>query len=302
MGWRLPPLNALRAFEVAARHSSFTRASDELFVTPGAVSRQVRGLEDYLGRPLFDRNYREVVPTERSKIFAAELFESFARMDRASRAFVASEERHQLRIYAPNTFALRWLLPRLRRYHASFPDQEISIESLKKPPMDLEKAQIDVAFRLAGSSPNTIALPLFDIKLIPVCSPAYLAANPVKHPRDMLKLNLLRSLPRAGDWQTWCEKMRIKNLDGIQILPFESSALAYQAAIAGLGVAIAQRPFVEDDLASGRLVAPFPTTVSDGATFHVVYSTPSKTNEAVQGFVGWVQDEIARDIDTHAAS
>ncbi|WP_188479634.1 LysR substrate-binding domain-containing protein [Primorskyibacter flagellatus] len=299
MVWRLPPLNALRAFEVAARHSSFTRAADELFVTPGAVSRQVRGLEDYLGRPLFDRNYREVVATDASRELAAELFEAFARMDRATRAFVKPDDSTRLKIYAPTTFAMRWFLPRLSRYHAAFPMQEISVESLIRPPQDLQEARIDVAFRLAGTTPNTIAVPLIDINLIPVCSPGYLAQRDIRNPEDLNRCSLLRSRARPNDWTVWCRGYGLPRFDEERTDLVETSTLAYQAARSGAGVAMAIRALVEDDLIAGTLVAPFPEPVRDGSTFHVVYATPSQTDEAVQGLVAWAQEEASRCNDGH---
>lgn len=302
MGWRLPPLNGLRAFEVAARHSSFTRAADELFVTPGAVSRQVRGLEEYFDRQLFDRNYREVVPTEAGRRYAAELFESFARIDRATRTFVGPDRQSMLRIYAPMTFNLRWLLPRLNRFHARNPGQAISVESLKRPPMDLNEAKIDVAFRLAGASPNTVAIPLFDVKLTPICSPAFLEAHPISKPRELLDVPLLRSLLRPSDWITWGEGVGVPELGAAKSQSFESSVLTYQSAIAGLGVAIAQRMLIENDLASGRLVTPFPEPVTDGAQFHVVYSATSRSDDAVASFVEWVREEASSSVDRHVAA
>ncbi|MBJ3777078.1 LysR substrate-binding domain-containing protein [Acuticoccus mangrovi] len=292
MSWRLPPLNALRAFEVAARHASFTKAADELFVTPGAISRQVRGLEDYLGRSLFDRNYREVVPNDASRIYAAELFEAFARIDRATRAFVARDVQRKLQIYAPVTFSLRWLLPRLSRYHAQFPEQGIDVASLFDPPPDLGTADVDVAVRLAGARPNEVAEPLFRVALLPVCSPSFLDKHPVAEPADLLELQLLVSEKRPADWKAWLDA---KNVDGAsaEVVAFSSSSMAYQAALGGAGFAIAMDAFVADDLAAGRLVAPFPGGIPIDATFHVVYAVPFESDDVVQQFVGWIREEAA---------
>lgn len=300
MTWRLPPLNALRAFEVAARHSSFTKAADELFVTPGAISRQVRGLEDFLGRSLFDRNYREVVLNDASRAYAAELFEAFARIDRATRAFAASEVQRKLRIYAPVTFALRWLLPRLNRYHARFPEQGISVASLFDPPLDLQSADVDVAIRLTGAQASEVARPLFDVVLTPVCSPGFLAERTLRRPADLLGLPLLVSEKRPQDWHTWLAAKRLDAIDATEVTAFNSSSMAYQAAVGGLGVAIAMRELVADDLAAGRLVAPFDGGVRTGATFHVVYAAPSETDAAVQDFVGWIRSEVERGVDIAA--
>lgn len=291
MSWKLPPLNAIRAFEVAARHSSFTRAADELCVTPGAISRQIRGLEDYLGKPLFDRNYREVRLSPESRSYADDLFAAFARIDQATRNFAGQGKADKLRIYAPITFALRWLVPRLGSWHARFPGQEISLVNQGSPPTDLEGAGIDIAVRLAGPSHNLEGERLFDVELTPVCSPAYLAANPLKRVADLGRAKLLQSAPRLHDWRRWMDSCRAELPASYEEQVFESSSMAYEAAASGFGVAIAMRPLVEDDLASGRLVAPFLHSCSDGNAFHIVYPQTGRTNPAIAGFVDWILDE-----------
>ncbi|MBE2278216.1 MAG: LysR family transcriptional regulator [Rhodobacteraceae bacterium] len=294
MSWKLPPLNAIRAFEVAARHSSFTRAADELCVTPGAISRQIRALEEYLGKPLFDRNYREVRLSPESRSFADELFVAFARIDQATRSFAGQRLVEKVRVYAPVTFALRWLVPRLGAWHARFPGQEISLVNQGVPPVNLEQAGIDVAIRLAGPSHNMEGERLFDINLTPVCSPAYLAAHPMKRVTDLGKAKLLQSTPRIHDWNSWFDSCRADRPIGYEEQVFESSSMAYEAAASGFGVAIAMRPLVEDDLRSGRLVAPFLHSCSDGNAFHVVYPQTARAHPAVSGFVDWLLEEAGK--------
>ncbi|SFU11309.1 transcriptional regulator GcvA [Mesorhizobium sp. YR577] len=294
MAWRLPPLNAIRAFEVAARHSSFTKAADELFVTPGAVSRQVRGLEEHLGRPLFDRNYREVALTDASRTYAGELFDAFAQIDKATRTFAAHTEQRKLRVYAPVTFALRWLMPRLGSYHMLFPDQGISIASQGLAPVDLDALDLDVAIRLAGSTPNTVAEKLFEVKLVPVCSPEFVERHKMSRVSDLADLPLLHSVRRREDWQRWLQFAGSERLAAATNVFFESSSLAYQAALSGLGVAIAMHALVEDDIAAGRLVVPFPQSYADGTTFHVVYPSTAQTDDAVLGFSEWIKGEAAK--------
>ncbi|EUB98148.1 transcriptional regulator, LysR family [Rhizobium sp. CF080] len=296
MAWRLPPLNAIRSFEVAARHSSFTKAADELFVTPGAVSRQIRSLEDHLGRPLFDRNYREVNLTAASQAYAQELFDAFAQIDKATRTFAAHTEQRKLKVYAPVTFAMRWLLPRLGSYHALFPDQGVSIASVGKAPVDLDMLDLDVVIRLTGSSPSTIAERLFDVRLVPICSPSFMAQHGLSRIEDLRSLPLLHSTQRRDDWPKWLQMVGIDRDVSAQSVVFESSSLAYEAALGGLGVAMAMQTLVEDDIAAGKFVTPFSQTYSDGTAFHVVYPSTAQTDEAVLGFSSWIREEAAKSI------
>jgi LysR family glycine cleavage system transcriptional activator len=294
MSWKLPPLNALRVFEVTARHSSFTRAADELCVTPGAVSRQIRALEDYLGKPLFDRDYREVRLSDESRAYADELFTAFARVDQATKRFAGQGTQEQLRVFAPITFALRWLMPRMASWHARFPNQAIKLINKGMPPVDLEAEGIDVAIRLAGPSHNLKGERMFDIDLTPVCSPAYRDAHNIRSIADIEGTTLLQSSQRLQDWQLWFESFHVEPPESREILTFESSSMAYETAASGFGLAIAMRPLVEDDLISGRLVAPFEHVCSDGNAFHVVYQHTARTHPAISGFVEWVCEEAAK--------
>jgi len=287
MSWRLPSLNALRAFEVAARHSSFTRAADELFVTPGAISRQVRSLEEVLGKSLFDRTYREVVLNDASRAYAAELFEAFSRIDRATRAFTARDEQPKLRIYVPMTFALRWLMPRLALYHARNPEQGVIVTSLLDPPATLQGSDVDVAVRLAGPSIGELGEKLFKVVIRPVCSPAFLESHPILRPQDLLGLPLLQSAKRPNDWKFWFDACGMADTDA-ELIQFNSSSMAYEAAASGLGVAIGMDRLIEDDIAAGRLVAPFADGIETGARYHIVYAAPTKADVAAQGFVRWI--------------
>lgn len=300
MAWRLPPLNAIKSFEVAARHSSFTKAADELFVTPGAVSRQVRSLEEHLGKPLFDRNYREVTLTDASRAYAQQLLDAFGQIDRATRAFAAHTEQRKLKIYAPVTFALRWLMPRLGGYHALYPDQGISVASLGKAPLDLDVLDLDVAIRLAGSSSSTVAEKLFEVQLVPVCSPSFLEEHRLNSVDTLTDLPLLHSTQRRDDWPKWLQMTGVARDPAAQNIFFESSSLAYQAALSGLGIAVAMHALVEDDIAAGNLVMPFTQSYSDGTAFHVVYPSTAKTDEAVQGFSSWIKEEAGKTL-MHAA-
>jgi LysR family glycine cleavage system transcriptional activator len=292
MGRLRPPLNAVRAFEAAARHSSFTRAADELFVTPGAVSRQVRILEDLLGKSLFERNYREVRLTDAARTYAKALSDSLTQIDHATRNFLASEQAKALHVHAPMTFALLWLMPRLASYHASHPSQGFRLTSAGTPQSDLAGSEFDVVVkRLISVAPGDMVRWLFDVELVPICSPDFAERHALREPADLVGQMLLYSVVRPDDWSKWLAKANVEGVDLQEQIPFESSSLAYRAATSGLGVAIATRAFVEEDVASGRLVVPFDIAVRDGSAYHAVLAPAARSDPNALAFCEWIAGE-----------
>lgn len=257
----LPPLNAVRAFEAAARRMSVTAAAGELYVTPGAVSRQLRNLEEFLKTPLFERESRGIKLTPRGRQYYKAIAESLDLMLAATQRITRASERQPLRIRAYTTFALRWLIPRLSGFHAAHPSIEVLL-SASLDPVDFSRENLDGAIRLGnGNWPGHRVDRLVQNILAPVCSPALLQnGHALKKPTDLAHHTLLHSQAneRSSDWRDWLRKNGIdKNVDDLSGLTYESSALAYQAAIAGQGIAMAQLVLVEDDLAAKRLVMPF---------------------------------------------
>jgi LysR family transcriptional regulator, glycine cleavage system transcriptional activator len=291
---RLPPLNSLRAFEAAARHLSFTKASDELCVTQGAVSRHIAGLERELGTPLFVRRHRAVELTVKGSAFFHALRDAFDRIEEASRQAQPTHAR-TLRIKLPPTFAIRWVVPRLARLHAL--DRTIDVQiTTSHARVDFEREDVDVAIHSGREPPpGGVARRLFGETLFPVCSPALLAgARVLRTPADLAGHVLLCSLHRPDDWPTWIAAAGIPGVNGNNGLKFENSSLAYQAAIDNLGVVMAQKVLVADDLAAGRLVAPFGLeVVTDGAYF-LSYPRRSATSDTVRLFERWICDEADR--------
>ncbi len=297
MARRIPPMNALRAFEAAGRHGSFTRAAEELFVTPGAISRQITGLEDYLGVPLFNRNHREVKLTNESREYLTVLTNVFEQIERGTKRLLEVKFEHHLHIRCSLTLTLRWLVPRLLRFHALHPKQQIRLTTtLPIAPADVTAGAIDVAFITGtGDWPDMVAHRLVEIELMPVCSPKLLAGGrPLRSVADLEHLSLLHSLQRPNDWSNWLKSMNATALDPYGGLSFESSSLAYQAAIEGIGVAMAQRVLVQDDIAAGRLIAPFDSTVKDGTAFHLIYPVAEAENPRIVEFRDWIIDDVAQ--------
>jgi LysR family glycine cleavage system transcriptional activator len=291
---RLPPLNAIKAFEATARHLSFTKAAKELCVTQGAVSRHVAALEGELGAKLFARHHRTIELTPKGEIYFRALRDAFDRIQDATEHVAGASDTPTLRLKLPPTFAIRWIVPRLARLHAIDRSFDVQITTSHSP-VDFDREEIDVAIHSGNEpQPGTISTRLFGEVLTPVCSPALLRqGRALTNPGDLKRYTLLCSLHRPHDWPTWIAAAGVTGVDGNSGLKFENSSLAYQAAIDKLGVAMAQTMLVADDLASGRLVAPFKLQVPASGAYFLVYPARSRNLEKVRRFEKWILEECA---------
>ena len=294
---RLPPLNALRALESAGRHVSFTQAAEELFVTPGAISRQIRGLEEMLGFPLFDRLHREVRLTPESQIYVEALTDAFNQMERATRRLVDSRKQNYLHVHAAITFTMRWLVPRLVRFHQRHPKREIRISTMLPGEVDLGALPTDVSIQIsnpqimARSAATLTGHAVMDIELLPVCSPSYLASRKLhKQPAAWEDATRLISSARPDDWSIWLQAAGI-DVDPKQGILFESSSLAYQAAIEGIGIALSMKRLVAEDLEAGRLVPAHGLEHPTGDSFYLIYSQAAAQMPQVKEFRDWILSE-----------
>jgi len=278
---RLPPLNALRAFEAAARHMSITLAADELHVTAGAVSRQIQGLEDALGLQLLKRGHRQISLTRQGAAYYQAITRALESIREATRKLQRGSRRKQLKIRAYTTFAMRWLIPRLSGFHAAHPEIEVLLKASLEP-VDFRKEDIDGAVRLGdGHWPGTNTYRLVANILAPVASPTLIELGPkLKRPADLAHHALLHSMARADDWGCWLEAAGVgAKIDARAGMSYESSAMAYAAAVEGQGIAIAQLFLVEKDLREGKLVMPFRKTVDMGDyTYYLI--TPNNRTES----------------------
>jgi LysR family transcriptional regulator, glycine cleavage system transcriptional activator len=291
----LPPLNALRAFEAAGRLGSFKDAAAELHVTHGAISQQVRLLEEWFGATLFERHNRRVVLTAAASAYLAEIGPLFEQLTQATGRFgLSAAVPRKLNVNAIATFTLRWLVPRLARFRAAHPDVEVSVETSNEP-LESLKEPFDIVIR---GGPDTfygyVMRPFLSEERMPVCSPALLERVPLNTPEDLTRHTLLHasSLPRL--WLEWLTKANLPMLQPAAAMTFDHFYLTLQAAVDGIGIAMGPTSLVADDLAAGRLIAPFDAPRLPSRTY-CTYIPDEKADDAlVLLFRAWLESEGAR--------
>ena len=291
----LPPLNALKAFVSAAETLSFTRAGEALHVTPGAISRQLHLLEEWLGAPLFVRRTRQVSLTPLGQSFFEATRPALEQIAMAGRQARARRLERPLAIVSYPTFALRWLVPRWGRFYDRHPEIDVQLTT-SLAPVDFERDPVDAAIRVgpdASTWPRCGALALADVELTPVASPALLARQPLKEPTDLARHTLLHGLPRPDDWPRWLESAGVAGIDAMAGVTFDTLNLVVQAAIGGVGVAIGIRCLIEEDLDAGRLVAPLPQSRRSTRHFHLVWPEENAGDPRLKAFATWLAEEVA---------
>lgn len=289
-GSRLPPLGALRAFEAAARHLSFTKAAQELSVTQAAVSHQVKGLEDALGAKLFKRLTRALALTDAGAALAPELTEAFARMGRAVERARERDARGSLRLSLLYTFALAFLVPRLGRFAQAHPGIDLKLETSSRM-VDFDREPVDAAIRYgAGPYPGLRADLLFADELTPLCSPA--TAKKIRKPADVFAHVLLDDHNFWDDWGIWLTEAGLDpKASRKSAAVFDSTRLAVEAAMEGLGIALGASFLFENEIKSGRLVAPLKATVPAGKSYWLVCSPRDAERPALAAFREWLLAE-----------
>ncbi|MBI3452348.1 MAG: transcriptional regulator GcvA [Rhodospirillales bacterium] len=292
---RLPPLNALRAFEAAGRYLSFTRAAGELHVTPAAISHQVKQLEDYLGAKLFRRLTRELRLTEEGQALLPGLREAFERMGQAVRQLTARDTQGLLTVTTITTFALAWLVPRLPRFQAQYPDIEVRLMTAPRL-VDFAREDVDAAIRYGrGHWPGLRADKLIEDMLTPLCGPAY--RDRLRTPEDLRNVPLIDQYDDPTDWTIWLAAAGLKNLGRSGRATFDSTRVSVQAAMDGLGVAIGAPALFAGEIAAGRLFQPFPLVVPNDKAYWLVYPEASAERPKIKAFRDWTLAEIAADAD-----
>ncbi|WP_279607191.1 LysR family transcriptional regulator [Burkholderia gladioli] len=277
------PLNALRAFESSSRHLSFTRAAQELNVTQAAVSQQVRALEERLGVSLFKRLPRGLAITDEGLALRPVLSDAFDRIESVLRQFEGGHFHEVLTVGAVGTFAVGWLMPRLRSFHALHPFVELRLMTNNNL-VDLAAEGLDCAIRFGdGNWPGTRAQKLFDAPLSLLCAPDI--AQRLRVPADLVGETLLRSY-RADDWMNWFAKAGLAPMPARGAV-FDSSRLMVEAATQGAGVALAPASMFARDLATGRLVRPFDIEVQAGS-YWLIRQKGKPATPAMQLFNQWI--------------
>ena len=296
----MPSLDLLTGFEAAARHLSFTKAGEELFLTQSAVSRQIKELEDQLGVPLFHRRHRALVLTDAGQQFYAAAAQVITTMRSATeRLRAASGRKRPLSVTTTHSFAALWLIPRLAGFTRTRPGVDVRITADTRV-QDLERDGLDLAIRhgppsLAG--PNAVRL--FGERVFPVCSPKLLKTNPLRQPADLKNHTLLQyDDPDARHpwlhWKTWLEVAGVPELRPAGTLSLSGFEQIIPAALAGHGVALGRSPLVKDLLAEKKLVAPFKTTADPARAYFVIASKPAAARPEVNEFIAWLQAEAAK--------
>lgn len=291
----LPPLNPLRAFEAAARHSSVRLAAEEMNVTPGAVSRQVKVLEDHLGVVLFRRAPSEIILTAEGEQYYNAISPLLWELSDATMHLTGSRERHVVHIRAYTTFAAKWLIPRLSRFNALYPNIEIRLTTSLEA-VDFEREHVDAAIRLGeGNYPGLESDKLLENHIAPLCTPEYAETQGIKTAQDLVGKHLLHTLARPEDWRIWLETVGLLGrIDWRSGPKFASSILAYQAALENQGVMMAQKALFDEDLRKGRLIQPVGPTVSRGDfTYYLVLPRARLRNPALRKFRAWLLEICA---------
>lgn len=289
-------LKAIQAFEAAARLSSFALAADELFVTPSAVSHQVKLLEEQFGVRLFHRVHRAVVLTDAGRVYAEEVSAAFAKIELATRELGRTAKSDILTVHSTPSFATQWLMPRLARFSALEPDIDVRLNASYPPPADLlmQGVDIDIRYGTKRLQPAGImVLPFPPETIVPLCAPALAAgAHPIRSPEDLGHHTLIHSEVCLVSWRDWVHQHRKVPLDISRGPRFDRSFMAISAAVDGLGVCLESLLLAQRELETGRLVAPLGLEGPkvQGYTFNLLKSRADLPK--IRSFQDWLFSEL----------
>jgi LysR family glycine cleavage system transcriptional activator len=299
---QIPPLNALRAFEAAARHLSLTRAAQELHVTAGALSHQIRGLEELLGQKLFERRVRSIVLTAAGKQLYPGLQTGFTHIRDAVAGLRDAGDERVLVISTPPGFTAKWLAPRLYRFASAYPEIDARVSS-SLGNANFTTDGVDVAVRNlpvdAAADAELVIEKLIEMRLVPVCSPRLIDAHgPLPTPQALKGVPLIHddSLAARAEMPTWTDWLKAAGVDGVDLgrgLRFNSADHALDATVEGAGVLLAHDVLAYDELRTGRLVKPFELTLRSGRAYYFVCTRRRQDRPHVQAFRTWIKQEVA---------
>lgn len=295
---RLPPLNALRAFEAAARHLSFTRAAAELNVTQAAVSHQIKALESWLGLKFFRRMNRALLLTDQGQAYLPTVRAGFAQLVEGTDRLRRRERSGVLTVTGVASFVAKWLVPRLGRFQTLHPDIDVRI-STEVRMVDFEREDFDMGLRYGGGDwPGLRGDHLMSEDVFPVCSPRLLSGpHPLRTPADLCHHTLLHDDMRE-DWRMWLMSAGIAGVDPTRGPGFSQSNMVIQAAIEGLGVTLGRSVLVADDLIAGRLVKPFNVSLPTRYGYYVVCPLSTADRPKIVAFRNWLRDEARNPTET----
>src|SRR5271166_2039633 len=300
MSGHLPPLSALRAFEAAARNMSFSKAADELHVTPAAISHQIHALEEDLGVRLFHRLNRSIELTASARVLLPGLTEAFAGIQSSVRRLRAHNDTGSLTVTASPSIAAKWLVLRLHRFQERWAEIDVRI-SATDDVVDLTKGDFDVAIRYGtGHYPGLDVELLFTNEVFPACSPQLLTAGPpLRTPDDLRNHALIHDQaierdPLVPTWPMWLKAAGVKGVPATAGLSFNNMSLTLDAASAGHGVVLAYSKIAAADLAAGRLVRLFSLALPDQFAYYIVTALGTLERPKVRAFRDWLREEADR--------
>jgi LysR family glycine cleavage system transcriptional activator len=291
---RMPPLKALLAFEAASRHGSFSRAAEELGVTPSAISHHIQKLEDFLGVRVFSRHAGRAALTNAGRIYASEIERAFETIVGATRLLAPQSQRDHLFIASGPSFAAKWLQPRIGNFIEQHPEIRIRLSTISDL-RDLETIRFDLA--IAYGCPPLIngrqIEPLLAERLRPLCSPRLIEQVRLRQPSDLSRATLIHS-SNALTWTDYLRKVAGSKIRARHELWFDRSTMAIAAAVEGLGVVLESEILAADELAKGTLVAPFdhPEFEVETISYYLVRSAEAKSRGHVGAFEAWLRMKI----------
>lgn len=304
LGLRLPPLNALRAFNSVTKHMSFQEAARELYVTPAALSYQIKQLEEFLDLKLFNRLNRAIELTDHGRLLAPGINSAFDQLNQTMKLLQKKQNSGVLVISAGPAFTAKWLTPRLYRFMALYPTIETRISASLKL-CDLTVDDVDIAIRFGnGSYPDCHSVKLFDDYVVPMCSPELLAKIQPLTVERLLDQTLIYDDThigltfKIGDWRDWFQKMDVDLMKRPhKELHFNVADHAINAAVAGAGVVLGRKSLAQSDIDSGRLVIPFIQQIKVSFSFYAICLKSRQNEQHIKAFFDWLSQEVEGDID-----
>ncbi|GGK62580.1 transcriptional regulator GcvA [Amphritea balenae] len=288
---RLPPLNALRSFESAARLGSFNRAAEELFVTPSAISHQIKSLEEYLGLKLFHREKRQVQITVAGEKYLVAVQHALDELDGATRRLMSAPNTSAVTFEAPPAFLNRWLMPRIKDFQALYPDVELRLSAGGVSYIDFDHSDLDMAV-FFGDQPleNVESHLVHRSVVVPVCSPRLLDDQKVESIADLRNQTLIHVSSRRNEWQRLLRQANVSMTGHEKGLSFSSTQLALGAALEGLGIALSDKALISRELQYGQLVKPVDAELLTGKAFYLIYPKGRQLTYGMRVFRDWLLD------------
>jgi LysR family transcriptional regulator, glycine cleavage system transcriptional activator len=291
----LPSLTSLQFFDAAVRHMSFTRAAHEMNVTQSAVSRQIRQLEEYVGRPLFRRVKQRLILTEPGEAYSVSVKSLLDQAEAATLQLMAyGSGGGMLTIALLPTFGSRWLVPRLGDFTVRHPDIQLNLVTQVRP-FEFAGSEIDAAIHFGTDVwPGAVCHRLMGEVIVPVAAPSLLAGlSQLARPEDVGRFTLLQHATRPQAWQTWLRAVGVENIDGLLGPRFEQFHMVIQAAIAGLGLALLPRFLIQEEIAGGRLVVAVDRPVKSEHAYYLVHPERKADPQRVAVFRDWLLEQCA---------